>query len=74
MDAEQTRDALASLLRWEASGATWVLRDRTDRWAVVDLLTCDGGEVMGRLASSEPEFVTYVLGSGHPPDARASGG
>nr|WP_300150525.1 hypothetical protein [Propionicimonas sp.] len=61
MDAERAGDALAALLRWEASGADWVLRELDAGRAIVDLLTCDGGEVTGRLASAEPGFVRYVL-------------
>ena len=57
-------DALAVLQRWEASGAVWVLRSSGAGSAVVDLLTCDGGEVMGRLESADPEFVAHVLGTG----------
>jgi hypothetical protein len=60
MDEQEAPDALAALLRWEASGADWVLRELDAGRAVVDLLTCDGGEVMGRLASSEPGFVGHV--------------
>lgn len=56
----QTTDALAALLRWEGVGGTWVLIAREVGSTVVDLLTCDGGEVMGQLVSSSPGFVAYV--------------
>lgn len=62
-------DALAALRRWEAAGGTWVVRPGSGRSTVVDLTTCDGGEVMGRLFSSSPEFVAHVqagAGEGHP--------
>ena len=53
-------DALAALLRWEAAGGKWVVRAPDGASTVVDLTTCDGGDVMGRLVSSSPEFVAYV--------------
>lgn len=53
-------DALPALRRWEAAGAGWVLRAVADGRAVVDLLTCDGGDVVGRLASDDPAFLDYV--------------
>lgn len=60
MSERKSPDALAALLRWEASGAGWVLRSLDAGGAVVDLLTCDGGQVVGRLLSSEPGFVAHV--------------
>lgn len=58
------RDALAALLRWEASGAAWRLRSDDGTQAEVDLLTCDGGDVVGRLTSADPRFVGYVRAAG----------
>lgn len=57
---QETPDALAALRRWESSGATWALRVVGAQAAVVDLITCDGAEIVGRLVSSNPEFVAYV--------------
>lgn len=51
---------LEALRRWEASGATWVLRALDGDGADVDLVSCDGGQVMGRLVSAEADFVAYV--------------
>lgn len=51
---------LEALRRWEASGATWVLRSIDTDGARVDLVSCDGGEVMGQLASADAAFVAYV--------------
>ncbi len=62
MSAQQGRDALAALLRWEAAGGTWVQRGRSGGALVVDLVTCDGGEVVGELRSPDPAFVAHVLG------------
>lgn len=60
MTQQETPDALVALLRWEVSGATWTAREASAHSAVVDLITCDGAEVVGRLVSSDPEFVAYV--------------
>lgn len=62
MTPQENRDALAALLRWEAAGGTWVRRDRSDGAVIVDLVTCDGGEVVGELESPDPGFVAHVLG------------
>jgi len=60
MSARETSNALAALLRWEAAGATWRLRSIGPGPAVVDLLTCDGSEVVDRVVSSDPDLVAYV--------------
>lgn len=60
MTQQETPDALVALLRWEVSGAKWTTREARAHSAVVDLITCDGAEVVGRLVSSDPEFVAYV--------------
>jgi len=57
-------DALDALRRWERSGASWALRSLDAGVAEVDLISCDGGERMGRLRSREPDFVAYV--TDHP--------
>lgn len=62
-------DALAALLRWEAAGGTWVMHAVTVGSTAVDLITCEGGEVMGQLVSSNPDFVAYVrVGVTETPD------
>jgi hypothetical protein len=53
--------ALEALRRWEQSGASWALRSLDAGVAQVDLISCDGGELMGHLVSSEPDFVAYVV-------------
>lgn len=70
MTEPETPDAAGALLRWQATGATWVLRGWEGEAAVVDLLTCEAGEVVGRLRSSDPAFVARVSaqeGSSGPP-------
>ena len=62
---QETPNALAALLRWEESGAVWVPRAAEAQSTVVDLISCDDSEVMGRLVSSNPEFVDHVRTRSH---------
>ena len=48
------------LRRWESGGATWRVLARTPGGLDVALLTCDGGEQVGRLVSTEPDLLAYV--------------
>jgi hypothetical protein len=52
-DAE--RDPMTVLRRWEEAGGTWKVVVRAPERLVVELLTCDAGEVMGRLVSAPPD-------------------
>ena len=54
------QNALVSLQRWEAAGGTWLVREGGSGSTVVDLITCDGGQVMDQLVSSDPDFLAYV--------------
>jgi hypothetical protein len=45
---------LAQLRRWEDSGGTWRVAVRRPDRLELDLLTCDAGEVMQRLAAAPP--------------------
>ena len=57
MGCMQDADAdavLAQLRRWEDSGGTWRVTLRTPDRLELDLLTCDAGEVMQRLAARPP--------------------
>jgi hypothetical protein len=45
---------LAQLRRWEDSGGTWRVAVRAPGRLELDLLTCDAGEVMQRLAATPP--------------------
>jgi hypothetical protein len=47
-------EVLAALLRWEESGGTWRVLVRRPARLELELLTCDGGEVMGRLVAEPP--------------------
>ena len=53
-------DDFAQLRRWEDSGATWRIVVRTPAEVDIALLTCDAGEEVGRLRSSDPEVLEYV--------------
>lgn len=51
---------LARLLRWESAGGTWELVGAETGWVELELLTCTGGEPMGRLRSGERDIREYV--------------
>jgi hypothetical protein len=48
------------LRRWESGGATWRVLARTPDGLDVALFTCDAGEQVGRLVSTEPDLLAYV--------------
>ena len=54
MQDADTDAVLAQLRRWEDSGGTWRVAVRTPGRLELDLLTCDAGEVMQRLAARPP--------------------
>jgi hypothetical protein len=51
---------LEVLRRWETSGAVWQVLDRDPARLEIALLTCDAGEQVGRLVSTEPDLRGYV--------------
>jgi hypothetical protein len=53
-------DDLAHLRRWEDSGAIWQVIRRGAGGVEVALLTCDAGEEVARLRSTDPEVLAYV--------------
>ena len=53
-------DALARLRRWEESGATWRVLVRTPESVELALLTCDAGEEVDRLRSTDPALLDHV--------------
>lgn len=57
---EAVSDALAHLRRWEDSGATWRVVVRTPDSVEIALLTCDAGEEVDRLRSSDPALLDHV--------------
>ncbi|MFV0432395.1 MAG: flavin reductase family protein [Leucobacter sp.] len=50
----------AAVVRWEVSGGTWRVRGASDGQASVELLRCDGGEVVEVLSLTEPEDVRWA--------------
>jgi hypothetical protein len=57
---------LAILRRWEDSGGTWRIVRHDDLGADLELLTCSGGEVMGRLSTGDSQVLAYVERSETP--------
>ena len=53
-------DVVATLRRWEGSGAVWQVVGRTASAVTVALLTCDGGQEVERLSSGDPALLAYV--------------
>jgi hypothetical protein len=53
-------DALAHLRRWEESGATWRVVVRTPDSVEIALLSCDAGEEVDRLRTSDPAVLDHV--------------
>lgn len=49
-----------TLRRWETSGAVWQVVSRTPSGLTVSLLTCNGGEEVDRLVSSDPDLLGFV--------------
>lgn len=50
---------LDTLVRWQAAGGEWRLLS-VGPPVQVGLFTCDGGEEMGRIESTQGPFVAYV--------------
>ena len=55
-------DRVAELRRWEDSGAVWRVVGRTASTLTVALVTCDGGEEVGRFTSNDPRLLAFVGG------------
>ncbi|WP_370331676.1 hypothetical protein [Mycolicibacterium hippocampi] len=53
-------DRVAELQRWEDAGALWRVLSRASGALTVVLLTCDGGEEMGRFTTDDPRLLGYV--------------
>jgi hypothetical protein len=51
---------LADLRRWIDSGGVWELVEVDADRAVVALITCTGGEVVGTLDSRDPDLLAFV--------------
>jgi hypothetical protein len=55
-----TVSAVRVLRRWEDSGAVWRVTSRSVGRIEISLLSCDAGEEMDRLTSTDPELLGYV--------------
>jgi hypothetical protein len=53
-------DPLATLRRWEDSGAVWWVLSRTGDRVTVGMFTCDGGEEVSRFATADPRLLQFV--------------
>lgn len=51
---------MEQLDRWIAAGGEWQVLHRADDRVTVALLTCGGGEEMGRIASGDSAFLEFV--------------
>jgi hypothetical protein len=53
-------DDVERLRRWEGAGGTWQILGRTSSDVIVALLTCDAGEEVDRLHSTDPALRDYI--------------
>jgi hypothetical protein len=53
-------DDLDRLRRWEDSGATWRIVVRRPGDVEIALLTCDAGEQVDRIVTTDREVLDYV--------------
>ncbi len=68
--AHRTPDDLQHLQRWIDSGGYFAVRSRRGAELTLALLTCDGGEEMGRIVSVDPAVAAWCAAHG---DVRADG-
>ncbi len=61
-DAHAAEQPLAVVRRWEDSGGLWRVLTRSGSGVQVALLTCDAGEEMARVTSSDPDLLSYLAG------------
>lgn len=52
--------APAAVDRWETAGGTWAVRSAGESAAIVDLLRCDGGEVVDTLHLEDPRDLRWA--------------
>lgn len=55
-----TPHSLDDLRRWTDSGGLWELVEAHSDRVVLDLISCTGGEVVGRIDSDDPDLVAFV--------------
>lgn len=57
---EPERDVVEDLQRWEDSGATWQVTHRAAGQITVGLFSCDGGEEVARISSTDARLIDFV--------------
>jgi hypothetical protein len=57
---EEADEVVAQLQRWTDSGAVWEVVRRAAGGVEIALLTCDAGEEVARLRSSDPGVLAYL--------------
>lgn len=55
-----SEDLVEVLRRWEYNGALWRVAARGADTVTIALLTCDGGEEVDHLTSSDPRLLEFV--------------
>lgn len=58
--ASGTAPDLARLERWIAAGGEWVAVDRSATGVTIALTSCDRGEEMDRIVSTDPAVIEFV--------------
>lgn len=53
-------DGVELLRRWEGSGGRWRVLSRTRAEVLIAMLTCDTGEEVDRLHSTDPAVLAYI--------------
>lgn len=56
---EPAGDLVAVLGRWESFGGLWRVLGRSEGSVTIALLSCDGGEQMGRVTGSSADLAGY---------------
>ena len=56
------RDPVEVLRRWQDAGAIWRVLARSSSHVTVALCTCDGGEEVDWLSSSNPALLVFLAG------------
>jgi hypothetical protein len=51
---------IETLRRWQESGARWRVVSRAKSRITIALMTCDGGETVHALTSTDPELLAFV--------------
>jgi len=60
MGADDDEGWVATLQRWETSGAVWRVLSRTPARVTVALCRCDGGEEVERFTSGDPALLAFL--------------